>query len=166
MVAGCRVLHSSATGSAQPQRLRASPPRQDQNHRASGSELPGFVPNPRDKGSRAIRVSARWGTLGHDDDLSKPATPKQFGKGRIDAKCPGRRTALGIGVGRRCDIRRMCCNLFSPFTTGRPLSNSNSVCRGITLNLGRKGVVSDEDFLEEVEPSRTRTCDPLVVGEF
>ena len=51
---------SSATRSAQPQRLRASPPRQDQNHRASGSELPGFVPNPRDKGSRAIRVSARW----------------------------------------------------------------------------------------------------------
>src|SRR5437016_5957784 len=50
MVAGCWVLHSSATGSAQPQRLRASPPRQDQNHRASGSELPGFVPNPRDKG--------------------------------------------------------------------------------------------------------------------
>src|ERR1700730_3107510 len=50
MVAGCRVLHSAATGPAQPQRLRASPPRQDQNHRVSGSELPGFVPNPRDKG--------------------------------------------------------------------------------------------------------------------
>src|SRR5258705_3628677 len=30
------------------------------------------------------------GTLGHDDDLSKPATPNQFGKRRIDAKCPGR----------------------------------------------------------------------------
>src|SRR6266536_2952783 len=60
MVAGCRVLHSAATGSAQPRRLRASPLRQDQNHRASGSALPGFVPNPRDKGSRAIRVSARW----------------------------------------------------------------------------------------------------------
>src|SRR6266404_7604249 len=29
------------------------------------------------------------GTLGHDDDLSKPATPNQFGKRRIDAKCPG-----------------------------------------------------------------------------
>src|SRR5438876_11654848 len=58
MVAGCRALHWSATGSAQPQRLRASPPRQDQNHRASGSELPGFVPNRGDKGSRAIRVSA------------------------------------------------------------------------------------------------------------
>src|SRR5229473_3824700 len=29
-------------------------------------------------------------TLGHDDDLSKPATPNQFGKRRIDAKCPGR----------------------------------------------------------------------------
>src|SRR5580700_2221675 len=42
------------------QRLRASPPRQDQNHRASGSELPEFVPNPRDKVSRAIRLSARW----------------------------------------------------------------------------------------------------------
>ena len=26
------------------------------------------------------------GTLGHDDDLSKPATPNQFGKRRIDAK--------------------------------------------------------------------------------
>src|SRR6266436_1855929 len=30
------------------------------------------------------------GTLGHDDDLSKPATPDQFGKRRIDARCPGR----------------------------------------------------------------------------
>jgi hypothetical protein len=30
------------------------------------------------------------GTLGHDDDLSKPATPNQFGDRRIDAKCPGR----------------------------------------------------------------------------
>src|SRR3984893_8406786 len=30
------------------------------------------------------------GTLGHDDDLSKPATPNQFGKRRIDARCPGR----------------------------------------------------------------------------
>src|SRR6266540_3991857 len=30
------------------------------------------------------------GTLGHDDDRSKPAIPNQFGKGRIDAKCPGR----------------------------------------------------------------------------
>src|SRR3989441_8258971 len=29
------------------------------------------------------------GTLGHDDDRSKPATPNQFGKRRIDAKCPG-----------------------------------------------------------------------------
>src|SRR6185503_7215075 len=30
------------------------------------------------------------GTLGHDDDRSKPATPNQFGKRRIDAQCPGR----------------------------------------------------------------------------
>src|SRR6266851_3745713 len=30
------------------------------------------------------------GTLGHGDELSKPATPNQFGKRRIDAKCPGR----------------------------------------------------------------------------
>src|SRR4029077_14135515 len=30
------------------------------------------------------------GTLGHDDDVSKPATPNQFSKRRIDAKCPGR----------------------------------------------------------------------------
>src|SRR3984893_15236859 len=30
------------------------------------------------------------GTLGHDDDLSKPATPNQFSKRRIGAKCPGR----------------------------------------------------------------------------
>jgi hypothetical protein len=29
------------------------------------------------------------GTLGHDDDRSKPAAPNQFGKRRIDAKCPG-----------------------------------------------------------------------------
>src|ERR1700735_259115 len=29
------------------------------------------------------------GTLGHDEDLSKPATPNQFGKRRTDAKCPG-----------------------------------------------------------------------------
>src|SRR5208283_3770607 len=27
------------------------------------------------------------GTLGHDDDVSKPATPNQFSKRRIDAKC-------------------------------------------------------------------------------
>src|SRR5438874_7593626 len=27
------------------------------------------------------------GTLGHDDELSKRATPNQFGKRRIDAKC-------------------------------------------------------------------------------
>src|SRR5205809_1452441 len=30
------------------------------------------------------------GTLGHDDDRSKPATPNQFGKRRIDARCSGR----------------------------------------------------------------------------
>src|SRR6266851_540370 len=30
------------------------------------------------------------GTLGHDDDFSNPATPNQFGKRRIDAKCPSR----------------------------------------------------------------------------
>jgi len=30
------------------------------------------------------------GTLGHDDDLSKPATPNQFDKRRIDARCPSR----------------------------------------------------------------------------
>jgi hypothetical protein len=29
------------------------------------------------------------GTPGHDDDLSNPATANQFGKQRIDAKCPG-----------------------------------------------------------------------------
>jgi hypothetical protein len=28
------------------------------------------------------------GTLGHYDDLSKPATPNQFSELRIDAKCP------------------------------------------------------------------------------
>src|SRR6266853_6134469 len=32
------------------------------------------------------------GTLGHDDDLSKPATPNQFGKRRIDA-CRSRQSA-------------------------------------------------------------------------
>src|ERR1700683_5653718 len=89
MAAGCRVLHQSATRSAQPQKLRASPPQQDQTHRASGSELPGFVPNPRDTGSRAIRVSARWSAR-TCDDLSKPATPNQFGKRRIAAKGPDR----------------------------------------------------------------------------
>src|SRR5580700_11276990 len=31
------------------------------------------------------------GTLGHDDDLSKPATPNQFSKRRIEAMCPRRR---------------------------------------------------------------------------
>src|SRR5215831_4348698 len=30
------------------------------------------------------------GTLGHNDDRSKPATANQFGKRRIDAKCLGR----------------------------------------------------------------------------
>src|SRR5216683_947142 len=30
------------------------------------------------------------GTLGHDDDPSKPAIPNQFSKRRIDAKCPVR----------------------------------------------------------------------------
>src|SRR6266478_8113262 len=30
------------------------------------------------------------GTLGHDDDRSKPAIRNQFGNRRIDAKCPGR----------------------------------------------------------------------------
>jgi hypothetical protein len=64
MVAGCRVLHSSVTGSAQPQRLHASPPRQDQNPRASGSGFPGFVPNPRDKGSiRSVERSDIMRTL-------------------------------------------------------------------------------------------------------
>src|SRR6476660_9711239 len=86
MVAGCRVLHSSATGSAQPQRLRASPPRQDQNHRAGGSE---FQDSPRIHAIKGVEQFAYLlrGVLGHDDDLSKPATPKQFGKRRIDAKC-------------------------------------------------------------------------------
>src|SRR6266849_7857021 len=35
-------------------------------------------------------------TLGHDDDFSKPATPNQFGKRRIDAKCPGRDSEIWI----------------------------------------------------------------------
>src|ERR1700732_1100078 len=30
------------------------------------------------------------GMLRHEDDFSNPATPNQFGKRRIDAKCPGR----------------------------------------------------------------------------
>src|SRR5580692_4739585 len=70
MVAGCPVLHSLATGSAQPQRLRASPPRQDQNHRASGSEWPGFVPNPHDKGSRLSRVSGHESVQGNARTLT------------------------------------------------------------------------------------------------
>src|SRR5512132_2078991 len=36
------------------------------------------------------------GTLGHDDDRSKPSTPNQFGKRRIDAKCPGRDSEIWI----------------------------------------------------------------------
>src|SRR5277367_1467372 len=28
------------------------------------------------------------GAHGHDDDLSKPAAPNQFGKRRVDVKCP------------------------------------------------------------------------------
>src|ERR1700757_190711 len=34
------------------------------------------------------------GTLGHEDDLSKPAIPNQFGKRRIDARRPGRDSDL------------------------------------------------------------------------
>jgi hypothetical protein len=44
--------------------------------------LPGFVPNPPDKGSRVfayLRMYLLGGTLGHDDDGCKPATPNQFG---------------------------------------------------------------------------------------
>src|SRR5882724_524064 len=36
------------------------------------------------------------GTLGHDDDLSKLATPNQFGKRQIDANCPGRDSEIWI----------------------------------------------------------------------
>jgi hypothetical protein len=39
------------------------------------------------------------GTLGHDDDLSKPATPNQFGKRRIDAQCPGRDSEIWTTAG-------------------------------------------------------------------
>src|SRR6266478_5624575 len=35
-----------------------------------------------------------WGTLGHDDDLSKPATRNQFGKRRIDDRCKVPRSRL------------------------------------------------------------------------
>src|SRR6266849_6119159 len=91
MVAGCRVLHSSATGSAQPQRLRASPPRQDQDHRASGSELPGFVPNPRDKESSNSRICS----VGRSDMKTtlanqRPRINLASGGSMIYAKCPGR----------------------------------------------------------------------------
>src|SRR5882757_9840082 len=41
------------------------------------------------------------GTLGHDDDLSKPTTPNQFGKRRIDAKCSFR-AACFAGIGGQC----------------------------------------------------------------
>ena len=34
------------------------------------------------------------GTLGHDDDFSKPATSNQFGKRLIDRKCPGRNSEV------------------------------------------------------------------------
>jgi NAD(P)-dependent dehydrogenase (short-subunit alcohol dehydrogenase family) len=51
--------------------------------------LPGSVLNPRDKGVEQFAYLLR-GVLGHDDDFSNPATPNQFGKRRIDAKCPSR----------------------------------------------------------------------------
>src|SRR5437899_8513581 len=95
MVAGCRVLHSSATGSPQPQRLRAS--------------LLGKI-KITEQADKSCQDSSRihaikgveqfayllGGTLGHDDDLSKPATPKQFGKRRIDAKCPSRDSEIWV----------------------------------------------------------------------
>src|SRR5271167_944437 len=40
------------------------------------------------------------GTLGHGDDLSKPATPNQLGKRRIDAKCPGRDSDISSRWGK------------------------------------------------------------------
>src|SRR5580693_8292774 len=43
------------------------------------------------------------GTLGHDDDLSKPATANQFGKLRIDAKCPGRDETM-VARGARSSV--------------------------------------------------------------
>src|SRR5580692_3240195 len=48
------------------------------------------------------------GALGHDDDVSKPATPNQFGKWRIDAKCQvvnlksGQQNASSVDSNRQC----------------------------------------------------------------
>src|SRR6266852_1967257 len=38
------------------------------------------------------------GTLRHDDDFSKPATPNQFGKTAIDAKCPSRDSEIWSNI--------------------------------------------------------------------
>jgi len=89
MVAGCRVLHSAATGSAQPQGFV---------HRLLGKiKITEQADQSCQDSSRihAIKGVEQFayllgGTLGHDDDLSKPATPNQFGKRRFDANCPGR----------------------------------------------------------------------------
>src|SRR5215469_18963956 len=89
MGAGCRVLHSSATGSAQPQRLRASPPRQDQITEQADQSCQDSSRIHAIKGVEQFAYLL-GGTLGHDNDLSKPATPNQFGKRWINAKCPGR----------------------------------------------------------------------------
>src|SRR6266481_9730971 len=92
MVAGCRVLHSAATGSAQRQRLRAS--------LLGKIKITEQTDQSRQDSSRihAIKGVEQFayllgGTLGHDDDLSKPGMPKQFGKRRTGAKCS------------RCDLK-------------------------------------------------------------
>src|ERR1700758_4829233 len=135
MVAGCRVLHSSATGAAQPQRLRASPPRQDQNHRASGLELPGFVPNPRDKGSRAIHVSARWNAR-HEEDLSKPATPNQFGKTGDPSRCQGschRSDATSYRDSRLAEYHSVCDSTHCAWKTAKGKSSSMLQARSLEV---------------------------------
>ena len=51
------------------------------------------------------------GTLGHDDDLSKAATPNQFGKRRIDVLC-SQDGAQSEGVGQSstsCHVMRCRC---------------------------------------------------------
>jgi hypothetical protein len=56
----------------------------------------------------AIKQFARLlgGTLGHDDDLSKPAAPNQFGKRRIDARFPRRDSEICFGEFVRGDEKK------------------------------------------------------------
>src|SRR5271155_5404325 len=70
------------------------------------------------------------GTLGHDDDLSKPATPNQFSKRRAAAKCPARESEiwtterfLGWTMTRKQLVRAVSRNLFRGWTRSAPATS-------------------------------------------